>query len=218
MRRTLPTSIDGTRRGCSPRAGRIFPRDAEIPRRRKKSLVHCRGRPQWRWRAGLGRGYHRFQRRLGSDQRHAVAYSSWALKIYSPPVRLRVSFARSWGLARESRMLARFLAATIPLAAVTAGTAGCKPTLNYSAAPDGGGGNIGIDAGVSVLEHHNHPSRDGVYVDAAFTKTAAGGLNLDSAFNATIQGPTYAQPLYLDNGPGRQDLIFAATDQNIVYA
>src|SRR5260370_1263072 len=117
-------------------------------------------------------------------------------------------------------MLARFLAATIALAVVAVGTTGCKPTLNYSAPgnPDGGGGNIGIDAGVSVLEHHNHPSRDGVYVDAAFTKTAAGGLHLDSAFNATIQGPTYAQPLYLDNGPGRQDLIFAATEQNIVYA
>ena len=63
-------------------------------------------------------------------------------------------------------MLARFFAATTSLALVAAG---CKPTLNYSVPgnPDGGGGNIGIDAGVSILEHHNHPSRDGVYVDAA---------------------------------------------------
>ncbi len=114
-------------------------------------------------------------------------------------------------------MLERFLAATISLALVAVGTTGCKPSLNYSGDPDGGG-NTGIDAGVSVLEHHNHPSRDGVYVESALTRTAAGGMHLDPAFNATIQGPTYAQPLFLDNGPGRQDLIFAATEQNIVYA
>jgi hypothetical protein len=106
-------------------------------------------------------------------------------------------------------MLARFLAATISLAVAAVSATGCKSASS---------GNTGIDGGVSVLEHHNHPSRDGVYVDAALTKTAAGGMHLDPAFNATIQGPTYAQPLYLDNGPGRQDLIFTATEQNIVYA
>ncbi len=128
-----------------------------------------------------------------------------------------MSFDRSSELARELRMLERFLAAAISLALVAVGTTGCKPSLNYSGDPDGGG-NTGIDAGVSVLEHHNHPSRDGVYVESALTRTAAGGMHLDPAFNATIQGPTYAQPLFLDNGPGRQDLIFAATEQNAVYA
>src|SRR5262252_9370035 len=107
-------------------------------------------------------------------------------------------------------MLARFLAATILLALPAVVTTGCKSTPSYPAAsPDGG---------VSVLEHHNHPSRDGLYVDAALTKTAAAGMHLDPAFNATIQGPTYAQPLYLNNGTNGQDLIFVATEQNNVYA
>jgi outer membrane protein assembly factor BamB len=43
-------------------------------------------------------------------------------------------------------------------------------------------------------------------------------MHLDPAFNAPIQGPTYAQPLYLDNGPGGRDLVFATTEQNNVYA
>ena len=152
-------------------------------------------------------------------------------------MRSPVSFDRSSGLAGQSRqrsplVRARFHSVAICLAAATVGTAGCsKSTLSLgpdagnpdggggNPGPDGGGGNPGSsDGGVSVLEHHNHPSRDGVYVDASLTKTAAAGMHLDPAFNATIQGPTYAQPLYLDNGPGGQDLIFAATEQNIVYA
>jgi hypothetical protein len=83
--------------------------------------------------------------------------------------------------------------------------------------PDGGGG-PGIDGGASVLQYHNHPSRDGVYFDAALTKTAVAGMHQDPAFIAPILGPTYAQPLYLDNGPAGGDLIFAVTEKNIVYA
>jgi len=114
--------------------------------------------------------------------------------------------------------------AAISMAVAAISSMGCRSTLSVSdggssdAGPDGGGGNTGFDAGVSVLQHHNHPSRDGTYVDAVLTRAAAGAMHLDPAFNAAIQGPTYAQPLYLDNGPGRQDLIFAATEQNIVYA
>ena len=123
----------------------------------------------------------------------------------------------------ELLVRARLNAAAICLVVAAVGTAGCKSTSTVSpgpdgGSPDGGGGNPGLDGGVSVLQHHNHPSRDGVYVDASLTKTAAAGMHLDPAFNATIQGPTYAQPLYLDNGPGGRDLIFAATEQNIVYA
>ncbi|HEY3120466.1 MAG TPA: hypothetical protein VGL15_07575, partial [Vicinamibacteria bacterium] len=72
--------------------------------------------------------------------------------------------------------------------------------------------------GASVLQHHKHASRDGLYVEPAFTKAAAAGLHRDLTFNATIQGPTYAQPLYLEGGPGGRDVVIAATEQNRVYA
>jgi hypothetical protein len=43
-------------------------------------------------------------------------------------------------------------------------------------------------------------------------------MHQDPAFIAPILGPTYAQPLYLDNGAAGGDLIFVVTEQNIVYA
>jgi hypothetical protein len=81
-----------------------------------------------------------------------------------------------------------------------------------------GGSTLVIDAGPSVLQHHKNPSRDGVYIDAAFTKTAAAKLHMDTTFKATTMGPTYAAPLYLAGAAGGKDLVFVATEQNQVYA
>ena len=72
--------------------------------------------------------------------------------------------------------------------------------------------------GASVLQHHKHASRDGLYVEPALTRAAAAGLHRDVTFNASIQGPTYAQPLYLEASPGGRDVVIAATEQNRVYA
>jgi outer membrane protein assembly factor BamB len=69
-----------------------------------------------------------------------------------------------------------------------------------------------------VLQYHKSATRDGLYVDAAFTRAAAAGLHRDTAFSATIQGPTYAQLLYLEGSAGRSDVVIAATEQNRVYA
>src|SRR3954469_17582352 len=69
-------------------------------------------------------------------------------------------------------------------------------------------GTAGGQAGESVLTHHGNPSRDGVYVQPAFTKTAAAGLKKDDGFNAKTDGATYAQPLFLDGGPGGKDVLF----------
>ena len=75
------------------------------------------------------------------------------------------------------------------------------------------------DGAASVLQHHKHATRDGLYVDAAFSKAAAARLHRDSTFNATIQGPTYAQLLYFEGGgPAGGDVVIAATEQNRVYA
>src|SRR2546422_1450797 len=71
---------------------------------------------------------------------------------------------------------------------------------------------------VNVTQHHNHDSRDGLYIDPAFTRTAAAGLRRDLAFNGTIQGNVYAQPLYIAAGPGGKPTIIAVTEANNVYA
>ena len=56
-------------------------------------------------------------------------------------------------------------------------------------------------AQVNVTQEHNNPSRDGVYIDAAFTPSAAANLTRDLNFNGTISGAVYAQPLYIEGGP-----------------
>src|SRR5215475_998997 len=71
---------------------------------------------------------------------------------------------------------------------------------------------------VNVTQHHNHDSRDGLYVDAAFTPANAAGLKRDTNFNGTIAGNVYAQPLYIEGGPGGRAVVIAVTESNNVYA
>lgn len=73
-------------------------------------------------------------------------------------------------------------------------------------------------AAVNVTEHHNHDTRDGLYVDPAFTPAAAAALKRDLNFNGTIAGHVYAQPLYIEGGPGGKAMIIAVTESNNVYA
>ncbi len=70
----------------------------------------------------------------------------------------------------------------------------------------------------SVLEHHAGPRRDGHYVDPTLTAASAATFHRDPAFSATVTGNTYAQPLYLANGPGGRATIYAATESNQVSA
>ena len=74
------------------------------------------------------------------------------------------------------------------------------------------------NAQVNVTQFHNHDSRDGLYVDSAFTPGAAANLARDLNFDGTISGLVYAQPLYIDNGPGGRPTIIAVTESNNVYA
>ena len=73
------------------------------------------------------------------------------------------------------------------------------------------------DAQINVTQEHNNPSRDGVYVDAAFTPSAAANLVRDLNFDGTIAGNVYAQPLYVEGGPNGP-MIIAVTESNNVYA
>ncbi len=71
---------------------------------------------------------------------------------------------------------------------------------------------------VNVTQHHNHDSRDGLYIDPAFTQAAAANLTRATNFNGTIVGNVYAQPLYIEGGPGCKAMIIAVTESNNVYA
>src|SRR5262245_8719613 len=72
-------------------------------------------------------------------------------------------------------------------------------------------------AQVNVKQEHNNPSRDGVYIDPAFTPSAAANLTRDLSFDGTISGNVYAQPLYIEGGPNGT-MIIAVTESNNVYA
>ena len=73
------------------------------------------------------------------------------------------------------------------------------------------------NAQVNVTQEHNNLSRDGVYVDSAFTPSAAAGLTRDLNFDGTISGNVYAQPLYVEGGPNGP-MIIAVTESNNIYA
>jgi outer membrane protein assembly factor BamB len=75
----------------------------------------------------------------------------------------------------------------------------------------------GTSAQVNVTQEHNNPSRDGVYIDPAFTPSAAANLTRDLGFDGTIVGNVYAQPLYIEGGPNGP-MIIAVTESNNVYA
>jgi hypothetical protein len=77
---------------------------------------------------------------------------------------------------------------------------------------------VPANAQVNVTQYHNHASRDGLYVDSAFTQSAAANLTRDLNFNGTIVGNVYAQPLYIEGGPGGRAMVIVATQPNNVYA
>jgi PQQ enzyme repeat len=77
---------------------------------------------------------------------------------------------------------------------------------------------LSANAQVNITQFHNHDSRDGLYIDAAFTQGAAAKLSRDLNFDGTIVGDVYAQPLYIDDGPGGRPTIIAVTESNNVYA
>jgi hypothetical protein len=74
------------------------------------------------------------------------------------------------------------------------------------------------NAQVNGTQFHNHDSLDGLYVDAAFTQSAAANLTRDLNFDSTIVGNVYAQPLYIGDGPGGRPTVIAVTESNNVYA
>ena len=70
----------------------------------------------------------------------------------------------------------------------------------------------------NVTQHHNNPSRDGLFIDSAFTPSAAANLGRDMNFSGTIVGNVYAQPLFIEGGPDNRAKVIAVTESNNVYA
>ncbi len=74
------------------------------------------------------------------------------------------------------------------------------------------------NAAVNVSQYHNNDSRSGLFIDPIFMPTASANLTRDMNFNGTISGNVYAQPLYIEDGPGGTSMIIVVTESNNVYA
>ena len=73
-------------------------------------------------------------------------------------------------------------------------------------------------ASVNVTQYHNNLSRDGLFIDPAFTPSAAANLARDVNFDGTIVGNVYAQPLYVEGGLDNRAKVIAVTESDNVYA
>lgn len=80
------------------------------------------------------------------------------------------------------------------------------------------GGNPALWGAVNVTQYHNHENRDGLYIDPAFTRAAAAALKRDTNFLGTVSGNIYAQPLYIEDGPGGKAMVITVTESNNVYS
>ena len=76
---------------------------------------------------------------------------------------------------------------------------------------------LAANAQVNVTQKNNNPSRDGLYIDPAFTPGNATNLVRDLNFNGTIVGNVHAQPLYIEGG-ANGPMIIAVTASNNIYA
>jgi hypothetical protein len=93
---------------------------------------------------------------------------------------------------------------------------------------DAGGGDHAVGSGgqggaappetESVLQRNKHANRDGHYRQPQLTKAAAATMTLEAAFKPTILGNVFAQPLYVEQGPGGQGIFIVVSESNNVYA
>jgi hypothetical protein len=102
------------------------------------------------------------------------------------------------------------------------GLVACKSSGGGTCAPrppvDLGGVDWGDPASASVTQYHNSLSRDGLYVDPVMTRANAALMRVDPSFAAVTNGQAYAQPLFVDGGPGGTDLVIVGTEENELSA
>ncbi len=75
-----------------------------------------------------------------------------------------------------------------------------------------------VNTAASVLEYHNNPKRDGLYIDSSMSRASAATFHIDPTFKAHIQGAVYAQLLYVAGGAKGKDIIIAAAESDNVAA
>jgi outer membrane protein assembly factor BamB len=76
----------------------------------------------------------------------------------------------------------------------------------------------GSAASADVTTFHKHANRDGFYVDPAITASSAATMHRVTRFDGTLPGNVYAQPLYVEDGPGRRGAFYVATESDEVVA
>jgi hypothetical protein len=75
------------------------------------------------------------------------------------------------------------------------------------------GGDASSTYDFSVYQHHKNPTRDGVFTEPTFTKTAVTTMHA-TTFMGTVTTAVYAQPLYVEDGPGGNPVYIIGTEQN----
>jgi hypothetical protein len=106
-------------------------------------------------------------------------------------------------------------------ASSSGGSSGGSGSSSGAGSSSGSKGDSGTDSGPpgsdpSVYQHHKNGSRDGLYIDSAFTQTAAATTHVLSGFMGTVTTTVYAQPLYVENGAGGAETFVVATEDNHV--
>jgi hypothetical protein len=96
---------------------------------------------------------------------------------------------------------------------------GADGTATDGAGTDGPQPDSGQDSGPppydpSVYQHHKNGSRDGLYIDAAFTRKAAATTHVLPNFMGMVTIGVRAQPLYVVNGPNGKEAFLVATEDN----
>jgi len=82
--------------------------------------------------------------------------------------------------------------------------------------PLGDSGSTAADP--SVYQHHKNGTRNGVYTDGTLDKTTAASMHVLPGFMGTVSMSVYAQPLYVEKGPGGNEAFIIATESNHVTA
>ena len=115
--------------------------------------------------------------------------------------------------------LSATLFATLSLAGLACGNKGSSTGSGGATSTGSGSGGTGAaHEPESVLQRNKHATRDGLYVQPGLTRAAAAKMTLDASFHPVIQGNVYAQPLYLEQGPGGKGVFIVVTESNNIPA
>jgi hypothetical protein len=116
-----------------------------------------------------------------------------------------------------------FAAAVLVLLAVPV-SVGCKsapcsaPSIDSGTAMSPDAAKLAPFGPASVLQEHLHANRDGAYIDAKLTPSAAATLHIDPTFHGAYDGVAYGEPLYVDGLKPGQDAVIVASWTNHVTA